>query len=284
MPGVADDARLFICGDERAAGFGGVVGEDEVVDGLKLGFHFFEFGAEAEGEGFALGDAGLGFGDDDFVFADFSIEQAGKGAGDAVVGATGGGGGDCELVDFAGFLDKGHVAQAAPLGEGEFASGGVGLVFLVAEVLDEEAANLVGEVFDIGLFAVFVQGCAGDVHTVRLAVGFEGGDGGVERGDFGGEDGGVDVEPDGFSFREVQEVARGFEGGEPIGEFVFHRDVAFCGGEGGILSRDGEPKSAIRDRLKVGKEHLQLCKPRSGRIQATIERSQGAILREGSFV
>ncbi len=59
MAGVADDAGGFVGGDERAAGFGGVEGEDEVVEALEFGFDFVEFGAEAEGAGFALGDAGL---------------------------------------------------------------------------------------------------------------------------------------------------------------------------------------------------------------------------------
>lgn len=227
MAGVADDAGGFVGGDEGAAGFGGVEGEDEVVEALELGFDFVEFGAEAEGAGFALGDAGLRGGEDLLVFVDFVGEFLDEGAGDAVGEARrDGGDGQGEVADFAGFEDEGDVAHAAPSGEGEVAFCGVGLVALVAEPLDEEPAEGVGDVFDVGLLFVFVHGGAGDVDALGLAVGFEGGDGGVERGDFGGEDGRVDVEPDEFSFREVQEVARGFEHCEPIGEFVFHRSCS----------------------------------------------------------
>ena len=224
MPRIADDARFFIRGDEGAAGFGLVVGEDEVVEPFVLGFYFFELGAEAEGAGFALGDAGCWFGDDILVFVHFVGELLDEGAGDAIREALrGGGDGEGEVADFAGFQDERRVAQFAPFGEAEVAGCGVRLVALVAEPLCEESPELVADAFDIGFLFVFVLRSAGDVHAVRLAVVLQRGEGGVEGGDFGGEDGRVYVEPDHFSLGEIEEVAGGFEHGEPVGEFVFHR-------------------------------------------------------------
>ena len=91
MAGVADDARFFIRGDEGATGCGAVEGEDEVVEAREFGLHFLELGAQAEGAGFALGDAGLRFGEEFFVFVHFVGEQLEESAGDAVGKAERGG-------------------------------------------------------------------------------------------------------------------------------------------------------------------------------------------------
>lgn len=187
VAGVHDGAGLFPGGDEGAAGFGGVVLDDEVVE---VG----DGGGEFPQEGGALDDAGA---------------RGGICGGEGVAGGAEGGDevGVAEFLVVAEFVvhagEAGEVAgflEVAGEGAGGFVAGGL--------------KGLFGGVLGIGMAAGGGGGAGGEFDGAPVACG--------EGGEFVCEGEGRLVLPDGLVLGGLGDVDAGLDGVEAVGDEVVH--------------------------------------------------------------
>ena len=164
------------------------------------------------GEGATSGDGCGGAGDEGFVVGDFFGEEGCVGWGEAVSGQRGRSGGEGSLQaveEEAGFGEKRGVAKVPPAAAGEVDFGGFGFAVIVVEIGGEGLAEFVGEVFEFGFFAFFLEGEVGDEIFLPGDDLGEGVDSGAELGGFGGEGGRRLVFPDAFVAGLAEEVEHG---------------------------------------------------------------------------